>query len=325
MKEGIFIKIWLNKEVYKSPQISSYGLAAYCAIKSIPYLEETKEAYINMVLLAYQLTQNIHCPRKFVEKIKIGFDELVEHKVVSIVNERARHIIIDVSKLHVNTSDTSFTVVEYDEILKIFQIDCYNTFSLLRYFTFLMGTISSSIEVWLNQYQHKSNVVGNLTISSLSKLSGISTRSIIEYNKILEDSGLLYVCRPNDVILNQDSGAIRRMVNVYGRPADKVYIDHFSLKQKQYENSYGYFVKGSEASNMKRRLAQIYIQLSKGNDKSYSKQDIVDVYAYVLAENQKYRKLYSENHYDEYLKKIRDDSVFEKYDFLKEIPISTEN
>lgn len=311
--------------MYKSSQISSYGLAAYCAIKSIPYLEETKEAYINMELLAYQLTQNIHCPRKFMEKIKIGFDELLKNKIVDIINERARHIVIDVSKLHVNTSVANFTVLEYNEILRIFKIDSYNTFSLLRYFTFLMGTISSSIEVWLNQYQHKNNVVGNLTISSLSKLSGISTRSIIEYNKVLEDTGLLYVCRPNDVILDSDSGTIRRMVNVYGRPVDKVYIDHFSLKQKQYENSYSYSVKGSKASNMKRRFAQMYIQLSKGNDKSYSKQDIADVYTYVLAENQKYEKLYSESHYDEYLKKIRDDSVFEKYDFLKEIPISIEN
>lgn len=278
-----------------------------------------------MELLAYQLTQNIHCPRKFMEKIKIGFDELLKNKIVDIIDERARHIVIDVSKLHVNTSVANFTVLEYNEILRIFKIDSYNTFSLLKYFTFLMGTISSSIEVWLNQYQHKNNVVGNLTISSLSKLSGISTRSIIEYNKVLEDTGLLYVCRPNDVILDSDSGTIRRMVNVYGRPVDKVYIDHFSLKQKQYENSYSYSAKGSEASNMKRRFAQMYIQLSKGNDKSYSKQDIADVYTYVLAENQKYEKLYSESHYDEYLKKIRDDSVFEKYDFLKEIPILTEN
>lgn len=278
-----------------------------------------------MELLAYQLTQNIHCPRKFMEKIKIGFDELLKNKIVDIINERARHIVIDVSKLHVNTSVANFTVLEYNEILRIFKIDSYNTFSLLRYFTFLMGTISSSIEVWLNQYQHKNNVVGNLTISSLSKLSGISTRSIIEYNKVLEDTGLLYVCRPNDVILDSDSGTIRRMVNVYGRPVDKVYIDHFSLKQKQYENSYSYSVKGSKVSNMKRRFAQMYIQLSKGNDKSYSKQDISDVYTYVLAENQKYEKLYSESHYNEYLKKIRDDSVFKKYDFLKEIPISIEN
>ena len=61
----------------------------------------------------------------------------------------------------------------------------------------------------------------------------------------------------------------------------------------------------------------MYIQILKGKDKNYSKKDILDVYQYVVSENSKYKNMYEENSYSGYLEKVRDLTVFDKYDFIK--------
>lgn len=61
----------------------------------------------------------------------------------------------------------------------------------------------------------------------------------------------------------------------------------------------------------------MYVQISKENDSKYSENDILEVYNYVISENEKYEKLYEKNNYDGYLEKIRDLTVFDKYDFIK--------
>lgn len=214
-----------------------YGLAAYCAIKSLLFTEEHKEICITTELLSYQLSKSLHTKRRFLENIETGYGELIDQLFIKEIDGKSKYRVIDCSKLFINGDNDYFTIVTYEEILKIFQIKSVNSFVLLRYFVFLIGTISSSIDVWLDAFQHKCRVVGNLTIPYLSQISGISEKSINEYNKILENAGLIYINRPNDIIINESSGEIKRMTNIYGRPADKLYIDAFAANQKKYEKS----------------------------------------------------------------------------------------
>ena len=62
----------------------------------------------------------------------------------------------------------------------------------------------------------------------------------------------------------------------------------------------------------------MYQQLVKRGGKKYSEQDIKEIYNYVIDENEKYERMYAKNKCEDYLEKIRDTKVFEKYDFLKE-------
>lgn len=295
-----------------------YGLAAYCAIKSLLFTEEHKEICITTELLSYQLSKSLHTKRRFLENIETGYGELIDQLFIKEIDVKSKYRVIDCSKLFINGDNDYFTIVTYEEILKIFHIKSVNSFVLLRYFVFLIGTISSSIDVWLDAFQHKCRVVGNLTIPYLSQISGISEKSINEYNKILENAGLIYINRPNDIIINESSGEIKRMTNIYGRPADKLYIDAFAANQKKYEKSYRYVENNLNKANSKRRLAQIYIQLQRGNDQKYTIAEIKSVFAYVLAENKKYEALYEKNHDHRCLDKIRDTDVFKKYDFYEE-------
>lgn len=315
-KEVIGTQLWLSENIYKSDNISFYGIAAYCAIKTLLLNEEVKTICTTPDILVYQLTHNIHPTRRFYEQVKTGYNELLQNNIIKKIDSSGKYDVLDCSDLFITGSNEYFTIITNEELLKIFQQKNTNTFLLLKYFIYLIGTISSSIDVYIDATQHKCRVVGNLTIGYLSKISGISERSIVEYNKILEDIGLLYIYRHNDFLINSNNGEIKKIVNAYGRPEDKKYIDSFAINQEKYKKSHKYMENNIVEANNKRRLAQMYNQICKNNDSKYSEEDIKRVYAYVLQENHKYEVTYKNNNNKTYLKKIRDVRVFDKYNFI---------
>lgn len=316
MKGSDNTQLWLSEKIYKSDKISIYGLAAYCAIKTLLPNEEIKEICITNELLAYQLTKSLNCSRDFYSNLQTGYTELISNGLIKQTDSKGKHSIIDCSDLFITEDNEYFTIITYDELLTIFQQKTINTLLLLKYFIYLIGTISSTIDVYVDAVQHKCRVVGNLTIDYISKLSGISERSIIEYNKILESIGLLYIYRQNDFLINKDSGEIKRLPNIYGRPCDKDYIDTFAINQQKHKESYRYVENNIVKANAKRRLAQMYVQICKNNDSKYSEEDIKQVYAYVIHENHKYEATYKKNNDESCLEKIRDVRVFDKYGFI---------
>lgn len=310
------MQIWLSEEIYKSDNISFYGIAAYCAIKTLLTNEEVSTICTTPDILVYQLTQNIHSSRRFCEQIKTGYNELLQNNIVKRIDNNGKFDVLDCSNLFITKDDGHFTTITYSELLKIFQQKNVNTLLLLKYFIYLMGSINSNIDVFIDDSQHKCRVLGNLTIKYFSKTSGISEKTIVEYNKILEGIGLLYIYRHNDFLIDADE--IKRMTNIYGRPEDKKYIDFFAEKQEKSQKSYRYVKNNLEEANAKRRLAQMYIQISKNNDSKYSDDEIRQVYNYILLENQKYQSNYKKHNDISCLKKIRDVQIFKKYTFLTE-------
>lgn len=247
--------------------------------------------------------------------IKCGINELVDNHIVKKIEEIQKHYILDCSNLWIDTSKVHFTVITFNEVQQIFKVENVNNFLLLRYFVLLMSTISGKITVYLENGEFKSRVVGNYTIDYLSELSGITDRTIIEYNKILEEIGLIYVYRQNDFVIDKENN-IKRLNNIYGRASDTEYIIAFANNQQKHYESYRYVENNNKKANTKRRLAQMYQQILKGKDKKYSNAEIISVYEYVISENEKYERMYEKNQYEDYLDKIRDTDVFEKYDFI---------
>lgn len=306
--------LFFKESIYTTTSLSIYGLTTYASLLSLIRDEEAYEFCTTLEILCYQLTKTLNNSRSFRESIKTGLDELLNSEYVLSKHNEKKHIILDCSKFRLSDDDF-FTIIKYGEVLKIFQIKNVNNFLLLRYFIYLIGTISSSIDVWLDAVQHKTRVVGNLTIDYIAKLSGISERSVIEYNKILENAGLLYIYRQKDFLVNEISGEITTLPNVYGRPLDKIYIDTFALNQQKNRESYKWVDNNIKKANTKRRLAQMYIQFSKGNGEKYNRDDIFEIYKYAISENQKYENMYKKNGDENYLEKIRDIDIFNKYDF----------
>lgn len=199
---------------------------------------------------------------------------------------------------------------------QIFKIKNINNFTLLRYFIFIIGTINWNITVYLPNGEYKNGVVGNFTIDYLAEKAGISKRSAIEYNKILEKEKLLYIHRQNDFVID-DKNNIKSLSNIYGRASDIEYITTFAKNQQKHYESYRYLENNNKKANNKRRLAQMYQQLIKRGGKDYTEKDILDIYNYVIEQNQKYERMYEKNKCEDYLDKIRDTDIFNKYKFLK--------
>ena len=252
-----------------------------------------------------QITNHLQC----------GLDELLENNIISEIDQYQKYYILDCSNLWIYTEKDYFSSITFKDVKKIFQINNINNFLLLRFYITIIGTISNTIKVCLVNGDYKTGVVGNLTIDYLAELTGISTRTVIDYTKILEEVGLLYVYRYKDFTLDKEEG-IRRLTNVYGRLSDKEYIDTFAISQQKHKDSYKYKESNVEKANKRRRLAQMYQQLIKGNGKNYTRETIIEIYNYVVSENEKYERMYEKNQYEDCLNKIRDTDIFEKYDFL---------
>lgn len=284
---------------------------------SVPTL--TDKHCVTIQQITYHLTENVNhlkSRNRMVDYIKCGLNELIENNVISKLDEIQKHYILDCSNLWIDTEFNNYTILYFSEVQKIFQIENINNFLLLRYFVFLVGTISSKINVYLENGDYKNRVVGNFTIDYLSELSGISERSIIEYNKTLEENGLLYVFRQQDFVIDKENN-IKHLSNIYGRPCDIEYIKTFATNQQKYYESYRYVKNNISKVNNNRRLAQMYQQLLKGRGTDYTNGEVLDVYNYVISENKKYERLYEKKGYEEYLEKIRDTEIFKQFNFIK--------
>lgn len=294
---------------------SNYSLAVYCVLRILSQPTHLPIQCVTQEQIEFYLTGQLSNRRRMSDYIKCGINELVDNQIVEKINVVQKHYILDCSNLCSNNIQEHYTIINFNEVQKIFKVENTNNFLLLKYFTSLMWTISSKITVYLENGEYKSRVVGNFTIDYLSELSGIGVRTIIEYNKTLEEIGLIYIYRQNDFVIDKENN-IKRLNNIYGRASDIEYIIAFANNQQKHYESYRYVEANNKKANTKRRLAQMYQQIFKGKDKKYSHEDIISVYEYVISENEKYERMYEKNQYEGYLDKIRDIDVFEKYDFV---------
>ena len=295
---------------------SNYSLAVYCVLRTLSQPTRLSIQCVTQEQIEFYLTGQLSNRRRMSDYIKCGINELVENHIIEKNDIVQKHFILDCTNLCTNESQEHFVIITFEEVKKIFNVENTNNFLLLKYFCSLIWTISSKITVYLENGEYKNRVVGNFTIDYLSELSGIGVRTIIEYNKILEEIGLIYVYRQEDFVLDKENN-IKRLNNIYGRASDIEYIITFAKNQQKHYESYRYLENNNKKANTKRRLAQMYQQLLKERGEKYTEKDIVEIYNYVIEENQKYERMYEQNKCEDYLDKIRDTDIFDKYEFLK--------
>ena len=295
---------------------SNYSLAVYCVLRTLSQPTRLPIQCVTQEQVEFYLTGQLSNRRRMSDYIKCGINELVENHIIEKNDIVQKHFILDCTDLCTNESQEHFVIITFEEVRKIFNVENINNFLLLKYFCSLIWTISSKITVYLDNGEYKNRVVGNFTIDYLSELSGIGVRTIIEYNKILEKIGLIYIYRQEDFVLDKENN-IKRLNNIYGRASDIEYITTFAKNQQKYYEPYHYLENNNKKANTKRRLAQMYQQLLRGGGKDYTEKDITEIYNYVIEENQKYERMYEKNKCEDYLDKIRNIDIFDKYEFLK--------
>lgn len=311
-------EIFLSKKILENTDISDEGIAVYIALRYAMSSNIHLGTSIN--LISYCLYKS-KPTRKGMELLKSGLKNLIELDLISLVDTIGKDMILDVSNLLFNTKTSEntgdfFIKIFLNEVQCIFKTDKkVNKFSILRYFTTLIGSLNNSNEII---YPLAKNKVGSFTINYLAKKSGLSENTIKRhggYNSILEDMKLIYIHRSHDYLKFSDTGEIRTFSNVYGRYDDKDIILEYAKKLgvtygESHKKSYTF----KNNSNKLRSISARYNAFIKG--KSYTQAELQQLYEDCIFYNEDTKK-YAEYHKMKYgimpddgSMKIKDLSVF---------------
>lgn len=327
-KKGICIimDVFLDSKIISDNKLSSSAIAAYTALRMIQNLS-TNRYYVNLKLLAFQLTDDITLSRKYMEKLGEGLNELITKKYIDVkANIGEKDYIIDIGKLIIdnNSSESKekifFVIVTSDEIHKIMNLDSrLDKFSILRYFLSIISTINHDAtyyDVMGNTYD---NFVGFMANDYIGSLCGVTSYTTYDkYNHLLEDNKIIYIYR-HSIMVRNEKGQLKNLPNHYGRYKDKDLIIGYSINRENFEL-------GEESvekrTNESRSLMQKYYCMVKYGTE-YPEKETRRIHRYVHYRNQQNEKRYEqaiEKGYsgEEFLNKIVPEDVFQKYDYLFE-------
>lgn len=316
--------IFLDSKVVTNNKLSSNAIAAYTALRMIQNLS-TNEYYVNIKLLAYQLSNNLMLGRKYMERLSDGLNELIIKKyIVVVANNADKDYILDISNLIIdnhsdaNRDKTFFVVIGTEEIHKIMNLDSrLDKFSALRYFVCMISTINYNATYYDVMGNSYNNFVGFMTNDYIGSLCGVTSYTTYDkYNHLLEDNELIYIFR-HSVMVRDEKGQLKNLPNHYGRYKDKELIIGYSVNRENFE--LGEDTVDKRANESRSLMQEYYCMVKYGTE--YSEKETKRIHRYVHYRNQQNEKKYEqavEKGYsgDEFLDKIVPEDVFYKYEYL---------
>ena len=180
--------------------------------------------------------------------------------------------------------------------------------------------------------------MGTMSMEYIALQAGSSQRTCIRYNDILSEMKMIYIYKSNDKVREGDK--LKQIKNCYSRYVDKDACEEYA---SNYENWYGVqhkivlTQKNKEQADNNRRLAAIYNRVCEGYGDTYDKATIMQVHKYVTNKNKVLQNEIDAKYAQEYLsdsdkvwieklkEQLRDESVFEQFDFLTSSPNQVED
>ena len=144
---------------------------------------------------------------------------------------------------------------------------------------------------------------------------------------------MIYVYKSNDKV--RDGDKLKQIKNCYSRYEDRSLCERYA---SDYEDMYGVehkivrTKKSKEKADNNRRLAQIYNRICEGYGDSYDEETIKKVHKYIVNKNKSLQEQIDEKNNKSYLSysdeswidklesQIRDEDIFEQFDFLNGEP-----
>lgn len=318
--------IFLDSKIITDNGLSSNAVATYTALRRIQNFN-TNKYYINIKLLAFQLTGDITLSRKYMERLSNGLNELITKKYIEVVaDNKEKDYILDIGNLIIdNQSDCNkdkvfFIVIESEEIHRIMNMDSrLDKFSILRYFMCMISTINHNATYYDVMGNIYDNFVGFMTNDYIGSLCGVTSYTTYDkYNHLLEDNKIIYIYRHN-VLVRDEKGQLKNLPNHYGRYKDKELIAGYSVNRENFE--LGEDIVDKKA-NESRSLMQKYYCMVK-HSTEYTEKETKRIHRYVHYRNQQNEKKYKQAvekgfSGEEFLDKIVPEDIFQKYDYLFE-------
>lgn len=318
--------IFLDSKIINNNELSSNAIVAYTALRMIQNLS-TNKYYVNIKLLAFQLTDDIILSRKYMDRLFDGLNELIIKKYIMVVaNNADKDYILDIGNLIIdNCSDENknkafFVVIESEEIHKIMNLDSrLDKFSILRYFMCMISTINYNATYYDVMGNIFNNFVGFMTNDYIGSLYGVTSYTTYDkYNHLLEDNEIIYIYRYS-VLVRDEKGQLKNLPNHYGRYKDKELIIGYSFNRENFE--LGEETIDKRANESRSLMQKYYCMVKYGTE--YPEKETKRIHRYVHYRNQQNEKKYEqavEKGYsgEEFLEKIVPEDVFQKYDYLFE-------
>ena len=172
--------------------------------------------------------------------VRESLQELIDKNIISPIECRKNMSCFYTSDLSVGT-DGNFTLISMEEFEKL-----RDNFKLLRFFLVVVSTINNKEKVGFN------------TNEQLAEKSFITVKSVITYNKILQEREMLFIYNEHQFVNGQQSA------NTYGRIADKELIIQ---NAKQFYRDRNTSANRTMTGNERRRISKQYNDYCKGSFK----------------------------------------------------------
>ena len=345
-------KLFLNKGLVTGTALTQDGVLAYMALRtiideSIPLYNKTSSVdCVSLNRMAYALVGSQEKYEKvLLDSLQRGIYELKLANVLDILQDfstkTSYEYLLDMVNMRLDTEKENFMFVYPKEVYKILTCDeiMKKKISMLRYFVALISTFN-----WCKSMRNLQGKISTMSIEYIATQAGMmSQRTCIRYNDILSEMKMVYVYKSNDKERVGDK--LKQIKNCYSRYADKDACEEYA---SNYENWYGsqHIIvrtqKNKEQADNNRRLAQIYNRICDGFGDTYDKETIRKVQKYIVNKNKTLQGEIDAKHAQEYMTdsdrrwveklefQIKDESIFEQFDFLKDDdnwgePVSMEN
>lgn len=279
-------KIFLENNIIKNRSITDNGILAYVGLRMIVNNKKNKD-YVLYDYIVYSLCGSFKSD-KLKKCIKNGISELEQLGLIRTYAETNLGKELDLSGIVFNVKDQNhssdnsfkyFTTINQKEILVILSSQEKYKIKILRYFICMISTLNHSRCTGETNNQHRN--IGSRSIQFLSEIANISKDAVIHYNKFLEDNHLIYICRSEKFVSNNNGIIERSFTNCYGRPEDKYFIDVFQFKTENRYNANNGIKLLSDNVNTKRSMKMKINQLKRGKGLNYSLNDLRAILTYM--------------------------------------------
>ena len=242
-------KDYRNDIYMKSKYISIPNLDVYLSIVYMAkrYLNEAMVCF-SLPQIEYTLTGSYEMNKRRKKTIKDAVDYLIDNGIIDVLDNYADHYTV-VNNFRVNDGTKEpFVIISYDELKAVYALTSGRTSKIINYFVKLIQTINSTSKV------------GFTGIETLADKLDVSTKSICQWNTLLEQYELIYVYRYDvcKVVGNHS----QNLTNIYGRPCDKALIDAYAQSKLAEIDRVNLSKKLS--ADMRRKISKQYNDYVKG-------------------------------------------------------------
>ena len=217
--------IILSKEIVKDPTLNDEAFLAYVAIRA---LQQGRYVSTSLNQMYYKLVADCNSEkeqnnRKLREKIRRGFDELLDCNLIEIVHSALDQFTLECSNIalyvkNVKKTKEVFVPLTLEEIRIIMNIPNIQVEKLLRYFAILKSTININTHI------------GFTGTEKLAIWSNIARKTVYEFNKILEDKRLIYIVHSKS-FNSKKSGRLITNPNYYSLYEYKALCNDYAKKE----------------------------------------------------------------------------------------------